>query len=378
MALNVPARNMSRLPVSGSAEVARGAMLSGLSLPIQALLFLGAAILVCLASTWLSTSSTGIANQLHLGEALAGQLLLAIVEDLPEVVVVVAGSFSGHLALITGNLLGGIAAQTVLLVAVDATGVRDRPLSYRATSLQLILVGLQGVLILGLAVMATQLPAGLHAWRFDPGSSLILIAWIGTTLLLKRAQAGLPWQQDQRAPLPPEVEKARDESETRERQTGLWKIVLIFAASALGVLVGGVVLEQTGSQMADALGIGGLLFGATFLAFATGLPELVTGLTASRQGEFAKAVSGVFGSNTFLPVLFFLATLLSGQAVLGQAGTLEVYLTGLGLVLTTIYLWGLLFRSDRQYLRLGADSIAVLVVYVLGILGLVALAHFGS
>lgn len=353
-------------------------MLSGLTLPIQALLFLGAAILVCVASTCLSISSTSIADHLHFGQALAGQLLLAVVEDLPEVVIVVAGSLSGNLALVTGNLLGGIAAQTVLLVAVDATGVRDRPLSYRATSLQLILVGLQGVLILSLVVMAAQLPAGLQAWRLDPGSLLILGAWVGTTWLLKRAQSGLPWRQDARAPLPPQVAEANRESEERERRTSLRKSALVFAASALGVLIGGVVLEGTGSQMAEALGIGGLVFGATFLAFATGLPELVTGVTASRQGEFAKAVSGTFGSNTFLPVLFFLATLLSGQVVLSQVGTTEVYLTGLGLVLTTIYLWGLLFRPDRQYLRLGADSIAVLIVYVIGILGLVALARFGS
>lgn len=291
--------------------MARRDVLAGLSLPIQALLFLGAAILVCLASTWLSTSSTGTADHLHLGQALVGQLLLAVVKDLPEVVIVVAGSLSGNLALVSGNLL----------VAVDATGVRDQSLSYRATSLQLILVGLQGVLILSLVIMATQLPGNLHVWRLDPGSALILIAWIGTTWLLKRAQSGLPWQQDERAPLLRQVEEANQESKERVRQTSLRKMALVFATSALGVLIGDGVLEETGSQMADTLGIGGLVFGATVLSFATGLPEFVTGLTASRQAEFAKAVSGVFGSNTFLPVLFVLATVLSGQVVLAQIGT---------------------------------------------------------
>ena len=53
----------------------------------------------------------------------------------------------------------------------------------------------------------------------------------------------------------------------------------------------------------------------------------------------------------------------------------EVYLTGLGIVMTCTYLWGLLFRPERQYARLGPDSIAVLLIYVVGILGLVVLTR---
>jgi cation:H+ antiporter len=355
--------------------LARHGVLNGISLPILGLFFLGAAIVVWVASVSLSTSANRIADHLKLGQALAGQLIMATVEDLPEVVIVVAGSLSGHLGLITGNLLGGIAAQTVLLVAIDAAGVHDRPLSYRATSLQLVLVGLQGVLILGLVVMATQLPASLHVWRLDPGSSLILLAWLGTTWLLKRAQAGLPWRQDARAPLPPKVAQASQEEEIRSRQASLGKTILVFGISALAILVSGYVLEESSNQLAAAMGWDGIVFGATILALVTGLPEFATGFTAARRGDFAEAVSEVFGSNTFLPVLFVLATLLSGQAVLSQAGATEVYLTGLGIIMTCTYLWGLLFRPERQYARLGPDSIAVLLIYVVGILGLVVLAR---
>jgi cation:H+ antiporter len=52
-----------------------------------------------------------------------------------------------------------------------------------------------------------------------------------------------------------------------------------------------------------------------------------------------------------------------------------VYLTALGILLTVIYLWGLLFRPRRQVGRLGPDSLAVLALYVLGIAGLVVVSH---
>jgi cation:H+ antiporter len=76
-------------------------------------------------------------------------------------------------------------------------------------------------------------------------------------------------------------------------------------------------------------------------------------------------------------VLFLPATLLAGQAILPQAKAAEIYLTGLGMLLTTVYLWGLIFRPPRQYLRLGPDSIVVLVAYAIGVAGLVAITGSG-
>jgi cation:H+ antiporter len=40
-----------------------------------------------------------------------------------------------------------------------------------------------------------------------------------------------------------------------------------------------------------------------------------------------------------------------------------------------VYLWGLIFRPQRQYLKLGLDSLIVLFLYILGVVGLVAVAH---
>ena len=153
-------------------------MFQSLSLPVLLPIFLVAAAVVWVASTHLSTSSDLLADHWHLGQALAGLLLIAIVEDLPEVVIVVSGVLAHHFDLITGNLLGGIATQTVILVAVDAMGVAHRPLSYRASSLIMVLEGLQGLVVFSLVLLATQLPASLIGLRLTPGSVLIFVAWL--------------------------------------------------------------------------------------------------------------------------------------------------------------------------------------------------------
>ncbi len=91
--------------------------------------------------------------------------------------------------------------------------------------------------------------------------------------------------------------------------------------------------------------------------------------------DYNLAVSDIFGGNAFLPVLFFVADLLSGQATLPHAMNSDVYLAALGILLTAVYIYGLIFRPRRQIFRMGIDSLIVLILYVLGIVGLIAVAH---
>lgn len=98
-------------------------------------------------------------------------------------------------------------------------------------------------------------------------------------------------------------------------------------------------------------------------------------LASIALGDHKLAISDIFGGNAFLPTLFLLATLLSGKSVLPHAHKTDIYLTGLGMLLTAIYIVGLLFRPKRQIARMGVDSLAVLAIYVVGIAGLFTIAN---
>ena len=75
-----------------------------------------------------------------------------------------------------------------------------------------------------------------------------------------------------------------------------------------------------------------------------------------------------------LPVLVLVATVLAGRSVLALAQDTDIYLAGLGILLTAVYITGLIFRPRRQVLGMGVDSLAVLVLYVVGTAGLVLVA----
>jgi cation:H+ antiporter len=354
-------------------------MFASLSLPILLLLFAGAAAFVWVAGIRLSDTTDVLSSRLGLGQELGGLLLLAIVTNLPEIAITASAALSKELGLAVGNILGGIAIQTVVLVLLDAFGMRgSEALTYKAASLSLVLEGTLVIAVLTVAVMGSQLPTSLIFWRVEPGGLLIAALWIAGIWLIFKARAGLPWREEGIAPggqnEPRGHSKAKKEQKMASKGVGTGRVVAVFAVAAVVTLGGGVLLEQSGEAIAKDVGMSGVLFGSTFLAAATALPEVSTGITSVRMGDYQLAVSDIFGGNAFLPVLFLMAGLLSGVAVLPQAHDTDIYLTALGILLTAVYICGLIFRPRRRVLGIGVDSLVVLTLYLIGLAGLVAVA----
>ncbi len=346
-------------------------MFGGLALVWLVLIFAAAAVAVWFAGVQLSDTTDVLDTTFGLGEALGGLILLAVATNLPELAITVSAALAHNLEIAIGNILGGIAIQTVVLVLLDLSLGRATSLTRKAASLLLVLEGLLVVAVLVITLMGAQLTSRTFG-RIEPVSLLIALTWLAGLWLLSRARRGLPWHEDGNPP--GSQEKPRGHSKAKRRMSG-GRAVVIFVAAAAVTLAGGVVLERAGEQIAGKVGLSGVIFGATILAAATALPELSTGLASVRLGDYQLAVSDIFGGNAFLPVLFLVANLVSGAAVLPQAQPTDIYLTALGILLTVVYLWGLVTRPHRQLWRVGFDSAAVLVLYAVGIAGLIAVTH---
>ena len=149
-----------------------------------------------------------------------------------------------------------------------------------------------------------------------------------------KARTDLPWQQKGDAPGGQEerhgIAKTKKRQSAQEKGVGTTRTAIVFTVSAIATLVAGVVLEASGDNITGQTGMSGVLFGSMFLAAATALPEISTGLASVKLDDYKLAVSDIFGGSAFLSVLFLLASLLSGQAALPQAQKTDIYLTGLG------------------------------------------------
>lgn len=344
------------------------------------LIFAVAAGAIWVAGIQLSRYTDVLTERLHLGAAFGGLILLAITTNLPEVAITVSAAIQGDLSIAVGNILGGIAIQTAELALIDLIGVRGaKSLTYRAGSLSIIVEAAVVIAILAVVIAGSQIPADFILFRLTPDTVLITAIWVIGLLLVNRAGKGMSWYDDGQAPdsqpEPMGHSRAMREEIATSTRTSTTKAVAIFTAAALVTLVAGIALERSGSAMADQMGLSGILFGATVLAFATSLPQISSGLAAAKMGDYKLAVSDIFGGNAFLPVLFLLATVISGKAVLPAAQATDIYLTALAILLTLVYLLGIAFRPRWKVFGMGIDSLLVLILYAVGTAGLFAISR---
>ncbi|WP_019515627.1 sodium:calcium antiporter [Sphingomonas sp. Mn802worker] len=353
-------------------------MFAQLSLPLLLLVFAASAGVIWFAGVKLADTTDVLSARLHLGKALGGIVVLAVATNLPEIAITVSAAASGNIGVAVGNILGGIAIQTVVLVFMDMAMKERMPLTYRAASLSLVIEAVLVVAVLIVAIMATQLPDSLIAFRVTPGALAIAALWLVGIWLSSRASRSLPWH-DNAGDAPDTQEEPKGHSQGKKDKAAgdSARVFWVFGLAALATLIAGVLLERSGDAIADQIGLSGVLFGATVLAAATSLPELSTGITSVRMKDYQLAISDIFGGNAFLPVLFLLAVVVSGQAVLPSAQASDIYLAGLGVLLTCVYAAGLIFRPKRLFWRVGIDSLAVLVLYAIGVAGLFAIAAQG-
>ena len=322
-----------------------------------------------LAGTYLSKTTDALDNRFGLGEALGGLILLAITGSLPEIAITASAALAGHLSLAVGNLIGGVAIQTLVLVVLDAATGQERPLSFLVGSLVPVLEALMVVVVLATALGGAALKPSANLAGISPTSIAVVILWVGGVWIVNRARLHPQWKGEapestpgrrhRRQPHPAAPRPYKDASTTR--------VLLVFGAGALVTLGAGVALQSSGNLIADRIGMQGAVFGATFLAAATALPEISSGIAAVRLGDLQLAVGDILGGNSFQICLLLLADVLAGTPAIVAARGSDVWLGALGLLMTGIVAAAIIARPTRMRLRLGIDSYALIVVYAIAI-----------
>jgi cation:H+ antiporter len=332
--------------------------------------FVLGAVATWVAGTYLSKTTDALDDRLGLGEALGGMILLAIAGSLPELAITVSAVLAGNLGLAAGNLIGGIAMQTLVLVVLDATVRGSRPLSFLVGSLIPVLEALLVLAVVGVMLMGTQLPSSASIGGVvSPASLLIVLVWLGGIFVLNRFRKDEPWEG--RAPeSSPGRRHVREEHPTEAKpytKATTTVVAFVFGIGSLVTLGAGYVLAESGNELADRMGMSGAVFGATVLAAVSALPEISTGIAAVRLGDHQLAAGDIFGGNAFQLCLFLLADLLALGPVLPQAQASDIYLGAVGALLTAIVASAIIFRPQRRFWRLGIDSILLVALYALAI-----------
>ena len=347
--------------------------MAGLASPVVLLIFLAASAATWAAGITLSKSTDALDARFNLGDALGGLILLAVAGSLPELAITISAAAQGNLALAAGNLIGGIAVQTMVLLLCDIAVGPERPLTYLVGRLTPVLEGLLVIILVAGVEMGSLLkPSTAIGGVVNPASLGIVVIWVVGIFAIQRAARDPRWKVEMPGSQPGRRLRERAHPDQPHPYSGssTARVAAIFGAACLVTLGAGVLLEVTGNDLANRLGVNGVIFGATVLATATALPEISSGLAAVRLGDNALAMGDIFGGNAFQVCLFLVADLVAGKPVLQSAGPLNAWLGALGVSLTAIYGFGVISRPMHCHWRMGPDSFLALALFGLGILGL--------
>lgn len=366
---------------------------------LNILIFMAAAAAIWYAGTRLERYTDAISQRTQLGKAFLGLLLLSTATGLPEIATTTTALISGNRDLALYNLFGSVIIQTAILAGVDIL-VSKGPLTRFTPDFAVLMEGIGLIMVIAAALAGVAFDAGLSS-AMNLESSLLPIglgpilaftAYLVLLFLSNRSQQHARWlpaeltsdsedssEEKQSKYLQEQKEQSQEgagerDIETDEQMEQLQKkpwsrLLLAFAGFALVVLVGGWAVATAGDALSEQTGLGAGFVGFVLLAVATSLPEISTTTSAVRNGNYSLVYSNIFGSNAFDMALLLPAALIYQDVLFEEAPTPIIYAGGLGILVTCIFIWGLLERRDWTVLRLGWDSLTVLILCLLGITG---------
>ena len=331
-------------------------------------------VFVWFAGAQLSDYGDAISRRTGLGQAFVGGLLLATATSLPEIATTASASAAGDVALAVNNLLGGISMQTAVLAVVDMIAVRGA-LTFFAPRPVLILQAALLIGLLGVSVAATAAGEVVSLANIGLWPVILATAYVLALYQTKGYRQRTRWRTQGPSEEAEAMQRHEEEEELRTRQQeqkrfrqSTRRLIGMFIVFSIVVLIAGIVVARTGGALADQTGLGQTFVGATLVALATSLPELSAAIRAVQIGAYGMAVSNIFGSNSLLIGLFLLAEIAHRDGLIIEAvDESALFSAGLGIALTTIYIWGLLERRDAVVLRMGIDSALVLTTYLGGL-----------
>lgn len=227
-------------------------------------------------------------------KVLIGATIVSLGTTLPEAAVSVFAAVQGNPDLALGNAVGSIICDTGLIIGIAAL-ISPLALDKRVTNRQGWLQIAAALLLIGLAFLGTPFLAGQGAFP-APGRIPRWGGFLFLALLILYIVESVRWARRGTGTVPQEAQEAMDDS-----ATGL--IVVKLAAGIFLIIASSKLLIPAVEVTAVRIGIPQSIIAATLVAFGTSLPELVTAVTAARQGHGDLAIGNVIGAD-ILNVLF--------------------------------------------------------------------------
>lgn len=241
-------------------------------LPILSFI-LGLVLLIWSAGRFV-VGASALAKYCGLSSFLIGMIVVGFGTSAPELAVSLFAALGGSSELALGNAYGSNIGNIALILGFTAIIF---PIVIPKSAIRMDIP----LLLLATAISFVLLFFNKDVSRLD-GILLVLLFAVIITLQIWRGISN-------------KAENSDNETGSKNLLSSLFWLVL-----GLGILVGSSKLLVFGAtEIAKALGVSDLLIGLTVVAIGTSLPELASSVIAAKKGDTALALGNIVGSNIF-------------------------------------------------------------------------------
>ncbi|VAW29881.1 hypothetical protein MNBD_CHLOROFLEXI01-4238 [hydrothermal vent metagenome] len=309
------------------------------------------AAVVVFAAIKLAEYGDIIAVRTKLGGLFVGTIFLAGATSLPELIASISAFQAGFPNLAAGNFFGSNMVNMMLLAMVDLINYQV-PLLRRVAISHALTAALTMILML-VAIISILDEVDITIGWVGVDSLIIIGLYFGGIWLIQRENRG--------------SSKAAPVAEPASDFPTLRRGVIGFFATAVVLILIVPTLVSASTDIAEITGLGTGFIGTALLSLVTSLPELIAALAAMRMNAYDMAIGNLFGSSVFNMLSLGIADFFyTDGRFLGAIDDNFVLVGLLGLLLTSMALVGNLARVERKFLFVEIDTIATIVVYLLG------------
>lgn len=305
------------------------------------LLIAGLAVLI-FGANFMVEGASALAKKFNISNLAIGLTVVAFGTSAPELVVNTFAAVQGHQDIVFGNVLGsnnfnlfiilGITGLITPLAVQSSTAWKEIPISFLAIIVLYLLVNDDVLFGGGESVLS----------RID-GIILLVFFCLFIFYVYKQLK--------------------NDPSETEELVTisalTNMKMALFIIGGLAGLVLGGHLVVNNATFIAESLGISQKIIGLTVVAAGTSLPELATSVVAALKKNADIAVGNIIGSNIFNIFLILGASSALAPIGFSESFNIDIYILAGG----TIFLFLGMFTGGRK--KLDRWEAAILLIFYL-------------
>ena len=303
-------------------------------------------VLILLGADALVNGASAVARKYGISEFVVGLTIVGIGTSAPELIVSAISAINGSSDIAIGNVVGSNISNVFMILGITAI---IAPISLTKSNLKYDLPIALGVSLLLFVLAYDSIFLGKEFNVISRWDGLILIAMFVLFMIysFKSSASG---------------DQNEESAESENGKVNIVKSVLLIVCGLVGLVLGGRLFVNSGSDIARGFGVSDAFIGITVMAVGTSLPELAASVNAAIKKKGQMALGNVIGSNIFNILLILGTSSIIRPLTLGGITMIDM---GMMILTTVMIMLSALLISKKEIKRgVGALFFMIYVAYI--------------